>query len=241
MSNAPAGPTPQSLGGASPDIVSVSSLSRRFVNGAETLEVLRDVNLRVPAGRTVAITGESGCGKSTLLGLIGGLDRPSSGRVVVRGMDITELTESDLSGYRNREVGFVFQFHFLLKDFTALENVIIPSMLGREPTRVLRERGRRLLEEVGLGQRMNAWPLELSGGERQRVAVARALINEPPLLLADEPTGNLDERNARTVEDMLFDLVRAHGRTMILVTHDSALASRAEDRLLLAGGVLAPR
>jgi predicted ABC-type transport system involved in lysophospholipase L1 biosynthesis ATPase subunit len=106
---------------------------------------------------------------------------------------------------------------------------------------VLRERGRRLLEEVGLGQRMNAWPLELSGGERQRVAVARALINEPPLLLADEPTGNLDERNARTVEDMLFDLVRAHGRTMILVTHDSALASRAEDRLLLAGGVLAPR
>jgi len=241
MSNAPAGHAPRSPRGASADIVSVASLSRRFVNGAETLEVLRDVNLRVPAGRTVAITGESGCGKSTLLGLIGGLDRPSSGRVVVRGTDITELSESDLSGYRNREVGFVFQFHFLLKDFTALENVIIPSMLGREPSRVLRERGRRLLDEVGLGQRMNAWPLELSGGERQRVAVARALINEPPLLLADEPTGNLDERNARIVEDMLFDLVKAHGRTMILVTHDSALASRAEDRLLLAGGVLAPR
>jgi lipoprotein-releasing system ATP-binding protein len=241
MSNAPAGQSSRSPRDPSPDIVSVASLSRRFVNGAETLEVLRDVNLRVPAGRTVAITGESGCGKSTLLGLIGGLDRPSSGRVVVRGTDITELSESDLSGYRNREVGFVFQFHFLLKDFTALENVIIPSMLGREPSRVLRERGRRLLEEVGLGQRMNAWPLELSGGERQRVAVARALINEPPLLLADEPTGNLDERNARTVEDMLFDLVRAHGRTMILVTHDSALASRAEDRLLLAGGVLVTR
>jgi lipoprotein-releasing system ATP-binding protein len=236
MSNAPRG-----VAGVAPDIVSISSLSRRFVNGTETLEVLRDVNLAVPAGRTVAITGESGCGKSTLLGLIGGLDRPSTGRVVVRGTDITELSESDLSGYRNRDVGFVFQFHFLLKDFTALENVIIPAMLGREPTRALRERGRRLLAEVGLAQRMNAWPLELSGGERQRVAVARALINEPPLLLADEPTGNLDERNARTVEDLLFELVRAHGRTMIIVTHDAALASRADDRLLLAGGVLEPR
>ena len=232
---------PRDGAGAAPDIVSISSLSRRFVNGAETLEVLRDVNLGVPAGRTVAITGESGCGKSTLLGLIGGLDRPTSGRVVVRGTDITELSESDLSGYRNRDVGFVFQFHFLLKDFTALENVIIPAMLGREPSRTLREKGRRLLAEVGLAQRMNAWPLELSGGERQRVAVARALINEPPLLLADEPTGNLDERNARTVEDLLFELVRAHGRTMILVTHDAALASRADDRLLLAGGVLEPR
>jgi len=219
-------------------LVSIASLGRRFVNGTESLEVLRDVNLAVTAGSTVAITGESGCGKSTLLGLIGGLDRPTSGRVVVRGTDITALSESDLSGYRNREVGFVFQFHFLLKDFTALENVIIPAMLGRESSRALRERGRRLLAEVGLSQRMNAWPLELSGGERQRVAVARALINEPPLLLADEPTGNLDERNARTVEDLLFDLVKAHGRTMIIVTHDSGLASRTDDRLQLAGGVL---
>jgi lipoprotein-releasing system ATP-binding protein len=229
VSPSPAGSAP---------LVSITSLARRFVNGAESLEVLRDVNLAVAAGSTLAITGESGCGKSTLLGLIGGLDRPTSGRVVVRGTDITALSESDLSGYRNREVGFVFQFHFLLKDFTALENVIIPAMLGRESSRALRERGRRLLAEVGLSQRMNAWPLELSGGERQRVAVARALINEPPLLLADEPTGNLDERNARTVEDLLFDLVKAHGRTMIIVTHDPGLASRTDDRLQLAGGVL---
>jgi lipoprotein-releasing system ATP-binding protein len=229
VSPSPAGSVP---------LVSIASLARRFVNGAESLEVLRDVNLAVSAGSTVAITGESGCGKSTLLGLIGGLDRPTSGRVVVRGTDITSLSESDLSGYRNREVGFVFQFHFLLKDFTALENVIIPAMLGRESSRALRERGRRLLAEVGLSQRMNAWPLELSGGERQRVAVARALINEPPLLLADEPTGNLDERNARTVEDLLFDLVKAHGRTMIIVTHDTGLASRTDERLHLAGGVL---
>jgi lipoprotein-releasing system ATP-binding protein len=223
---------------AAAPLVSVSSLVRRFVTGSETLEVLRDVSLAVPEGSTAAISGESGCGKSTLLGLIGGLDRPTAGSVLVGGRDITELGESDLSKYRNREVGFVFQFHFLLKDFTALENVIIPGMLGSESSRALRERGRQLLAEVGLDQRMDAWPLELSGGERQRVAVARALINEPRLLLADEPTGNLDERNARTVEDMLFSLVQRHGRTMILVTHDSALASRAESRFLLAAGAL---
>jgi lipoprotein-releasing system ATP-binding protein len=223
---------------ASAFLVSVSSLVRRFVTGGETLDVLRDVSLTVPEGSTAAISGESGCGKSTLLGLIGGLDRPTAGQVFVGGRDITELGESDLSRYRNRDVGFVFQFHFLLKDFTALENVIIPGMLGSESSRALRERGRQLLAEVGLDQRMDAWPLELSGGERQRVAVARALINEPRLLLADEPTGNLDERNARTVEDMLFALVRKHGRTMILVTHDTALAARADNRFLLAAGAL---
>jgi lipoprotein-releasing system ATP-binding protein len=219
-------------------LVQVSALSRSFRTGTETLEVLRDVDLDVTGGTTVAVTGESGCGKSTLLGLVGGLDRPTSGRVQVRGRDITELGETDLSRYRNREVGFIFQFHFLLKDFTALENVIMPAMLGASSLRVLRERGRQLLEEVGLSQRMNAWPLELSGGERQRVAVARALINEPPLILADEPTGNLDERNASVVEDMLFSLVRRHGRTMILVTHDAALAARTDTRYTLSGGRL---
>lgn len=230
----PAGATPDAFA----PLVSVSSLMRRFVTGGETLEVLRNVSLAVPEGCTAAISGESGCGKSTLLGLIGGLDRPTAGSVRVGGRDITELGESELSRYRNREVGFVFQFHFLLKDFTALENVIIPGMLGSESSRALRERGRQLLAEVGLDQRMDAWPLELSGGERQRVAVARALINEPRLLLADEPTGNLDERNARTVEDMLFALVRRHGRTMIVVTHDAALAARADARFLLAEGAL---
>jgi lipoprotein-releasing system ATP-binding protein len=226
------------IGDAFVPLVSVSSLVRRFVTGSETLEVLRDVSLSVPEGGTAAISGESGCGKSTLLGLIGGLDRPTAGSVRVGGKEITELGESDLSKYRNRDVGFVFQFHFLLKDFTALENVIIPGMLGSESSRALRERGRRLLAEVGLDHRMDAWPLELSGGERQRVAVARALINGPRLLLADEPTGNLDERNARAVEDMLFALVRQYGRTMILVTHDAALASRTDSRFLLAAGAL---
>ena len=219
-------------------LVQTIALARRFVTGAESLEVLRGVNLSVPRGATVAISGESGCGKSTLLGLIGGLDRPTAGRVVVEGADITELTESALSAYRNRAVGFIFQFHFLLKDFTALENVVIPGMMRPESRRKLRERGRALLAEVGLESRRDAWPHELSGGERQRVAVARSLINEPPLLLADEPTGNLDERNARAVEDMLFGLSRAHGGTMIIVTHDPALAARAGSRYLLAGGAL---
>lgn len=225
---------------AIPPLVEVVSLARRFVTAAETIEVLRDVNLLVPEGATLAITGESGCGKSTLLGLIGGLDRPTAGRVVVKGVDITELAESEMSRYRNRDVGFIFQFHFLLKDFTALENVIIPGMMGAESGRALRDRGRELLAEVGLERRMNAWPLELSGGERQRVAVARSLINGPRLLLADEPTGNLDERNACMVEEMLFSLVQRHGRTMILVTHDTALAGRAERRLLLSAGTLTP-
>jgi lipoprotein-releasing system ATP-binding protein len=221
-------------------LVSIRSLARSFVAGSETLAVLKDVNLVVRHGGTVCITGESGCGKSTLLGLIGGLDRPTAGSIVAGGRDITELAESDLSKYRNLEVGFIFQFHFLLKDFTALENVMIPAMLGNEPQRRLRERARQLLAEVGLGERMDAWPLSLSGGERQRVAVARALVNEPPLILADEPTGNLDERNARMVEEMLFDLVGRHGRTMILVSHDQSLAARADARFLLASGVLDP-
>ena len=221
------------------ELVVATSLSRRFVTGAETLEVLRDVNLVVHGGETVAITGESGCGKSTLLGLIGGLDRPTGGTVTVKGVDVGGLEEAELSEYRNRDVGFIFQFHYLLKDFTALENVVIPGMMGGESTRVLRERARQLLSEVGLEGRMDAWPLELSGGERQRVAVARALINEPPLLLADEPTGNLDERNAHGVEEMLFGLVRRHHRTMILVTHDTALSGKADIRFLLAAGTLA--
>jgi len=221
-------------------LVVASALRRHFVSGTERLDVLTGLDLEVRAGETVAITGESGCGKSTLLGLIGGLDRPSAGTLTVDGIDVAGLGESELSAYRNRQVGFIFQFHFLLKDFTALENVLIPGMVGRESSRSLAARARRLLGEVGLGNRMNAWPLELSGGERQRVAVARALINAPPLILADEPTGNLDERNARGVEEMLFSLVERHQRTMILVTHDTALSSRAGRRLLLSGGVLQP-
>jgi lipoprotein-releasing system ATP-binding protein len=225
--------------GSGAPLVEVTGLTRRFPNGAEWLDVLDGLELTVPEGATVAVSGESGCGKSTLLGILGGLDRPTSGRVTVGGAEISGLPESELSLFRNRDVGFIFQFHYLLKDFTALENVLIPGMVGSLPGRLLRERGIRLLQEVGLGDRLHAWPLELSGGERQRVAVARALLNEPRLILADEPTGNLDERNARRVEDILFDLVTRHRRTLILVTHDMALASRAAVGWTLAHGKLA--
>ncbi len=200
--------------------------------------MLRGIELSVREATTVAVTGESGCGKSTLLNLVGGLDRPTAGRCACGATEVTGLDETALSRYRNREVGFIFQFHFLLKDFTALENVMIPAMIGGARPRGLRDRARGLLAEVGLERRGDAYPLELSGGERQRVAVARALVNEPALILADEPTGNLDERNARMVEEILLDLVRSHGRTLILVTHDKALAARVDRRLVLAGGRL---
>jgi lipoprotein-releasing system ATP-binding protein len=221
-----------------PPVLSLSRLGKTYETAAERLEVLRDVSLVVSPGTTVAITGESGCGKSTLLNLVGGLDYPTAGRITVGGMEIAEMAEEELSRYRNRYVGFIFQFHFLLRDFTAVENVVIPAMVGGARLASLRARGERLLSEVGLSRRMDAYPHELSGGERQRVAVARALMNEPLLILADEPTGNLDEGNSAVVQDMLFGLVRTHGRTMILVTHDRGIAARADRRLALAGGQL---
>jgi lipoprotein-releasing system ATP-binding protein len=221
-------------------LLSVRSLVRSFQAGGETLEVLRGVDLDVPRPTSVAVTGESGSGKSTLLSLIGGLDRPTGGSVLVDGTDITTLDETELSAYRSRHVGFIFQFHFLLRDFTALENLLIPGMLVSRGAAGARERARGLLDDVGLARRAGAYPLELSGGERQRVAVARALMNQPRLLLADEPTGNLDERNARVVEDMLFPLVAREGCVLLLATHDRALAARAERRCELAGGVLVP-
>ncbi len=219
-------------------LLSLSRISKVYETAAERLEVLRDVSLDVAKGTTVAITGESGCGKSTLLNLVGGLDYPSAGRIILEDMEIGEMGEDELSRYRNRYVGFIFQFHFLLRDFTAVENVVIPAMVGGAGLASLRARGERLLSEVGLSRRKDAYPHELSGGERQRVAVARALMNEPLLILADEPTGNLDEGNSAVVQDLLFGLVRTHGRTMILVTHDHRIASRADRRLALTGGGL---
>jgi lipoprotein-releasing system ATP-binding protein len=221
-------------------LLSVRSLARSFRAGGETLEVLRGIDLEVGGPTSIAVTGESGSGKSTLLSLVGGLDRPTGGTVVVDGTDITTLDETALSAYRSRHVGFVFQFHFLLHDFTALENLLIPGMLAARSAAGTRDRARALLDDVGLASRAGAYPLELSGGERQRVAVARALMNRPRLILADEPTGNLDERNAQIVEDLLFPLVAREGCVLLLATHDRALAARAERRYELAGGVLVP-
>ncbi len=221
-------------------LLSVRSLVRSFQVGGETLEVLRGLALDVQRPTSVAVTGESGSGKSTLLSLVGGLDRPTAGSIVVDGTDITALDETEMSAYRSRHVGFVFQFHFLLRDFTALENLLIPGMLTSRGAAETRDRAHELLDDVGLASRAGAYPQELSGGERQRVAVARALMNQPRLILADEPTGNLDERNARIVEDLLFPLVAREGCVLLLATHDRALAARAERRYELVGGVLEP-
>lgn len=218
--------------------VAVRDVTRVFPNGDQELKVLSGVNLDVEAGTQLAIRGESGSGKSTLLGLIAGLDRPDSGSVTVGDTRIDQLDDAGLTRYRSLTVGLVFQFHYLLRDFTVLENVLMPAMLAARADSEAAERGRELLAHVGLADRHDALPPQLSGGERQRVALARALIQEPQLILADEPTGNLDERNSRLVEELLLGLVRDQGRTLILVTHSSDLADRTGRTMILEHGCL---
>jgi lipoprotein-releasing system ATP-binding protein len=219
-------------------LLTTRSLKKHYQTGSEILEVLRNVNLSVDAGSTVVITGESGCGKTSLLSLIGGLDTPTSGQIYVGDEEITTLREEALSDYRRDMVGFIFQFHFLLRDFTALENIMMPAYIAGEKPKAAVRKARELIESVGLSARAHHYPVELSGGERQRVAVARALVNEPSIILADEPTGNLDERNSKVVEDLLFDLVRKYKKTLVLVTHDRGLARLSDRHFELVHGVL---
>ncbi len=219
-------------------LLTTRSLKKDYQTGSEILEVLRDVNLEVDEASTVVITGESGCGKTSLLSLIGGLDTPTAGQIFVRGEDITVLREETLSDYRRDTVGFIFQFHFLLRDFTALENIMMPAYLAGTKPKVAAKKAMELIESVGLSARSHHYPVELSGGERQRVAVARALVNDPSIILADEPTGNLDERNSKVVEDLLFELVRRYRKTLILVTHDRGLARLSDKHFELEHGIL---
>ncbi len=211
-------------------------LAKSFDRGGR-IEVLRDVNLRLYPGQTVAVVGSSGTGKTTLLHILGALDRPTSGTVAYFGQDI-HAPGTDLDRLRNRTVGFVFQFHYLLPEFTALENVVMPGLIARRPRREVEKRARALLAEVGLGHRLDHQSGELSGGEQQRVALARALVMEPAVLLADEPTGNLDPHTGRKVFSCLERLVSHHGLSVVVVTHDRDLASRMDRCLLLADGVL---
>ena len=210
---------------------------------ADGYYVLKGVTLRVEAGESVAITGPSGSGKSTLLNIIGALDRPISGRVLLEGRDLSELSDKELAIIRNREIGFVFQLHHLLPQYTALENVLIPTLAkaGRHSEDDAEARARHLLERVGLGHRLSYRPGRLSGGERQRVAVVRALINSPKLLLADEPTGSLDRSSADDLVQLLRELNREEGVTLILVTHSLELAEHAGRVLELSDGVLKPQ
>ena len=219
-------------------LLEVSGLRKVFRAGSEDLTVLDDVSLVVEEGSTVVISGESGSGKSTLLHLIGGLDAPTAGRILFQGREITGLPEAELVEYRNRRLGFIFQLHYLLKDFTALENVYMPAAIAGSPGAEARRRAARLLEQVGLAGRRTHYPMELSGGERQRVAVARALMNDPQLVLADEPTGSLDERSSAQIRDLLFGLVAEYRKTMILVTHSRELAAAGGNRMLLEHGLL---
>ncbi|MER6221004.1 ABC transporter ATP-binding protein [Streptomyces sp. 900105755] len=200
---------------------------------------LDGVSLRIRAGEAVAVMGPSGCGKSTLLNMVSGLDRPTDGTVVVHGEDVGRLSEKGLALYRRRRIGMIFQFFNLVDDLTALDNVALAAQLTGSPARQARRRALELLEELGIADRRNAYPAVLSGGERQRVAVARALMNRPALLLADEPTGALDSRAGEQVMDLLLDLNQI-GQTLILVTHDEHLARRCASRLvLLADGRVA--
>lgn len=221
-------------------VIKASGVSRGFRQGPKRVEVLSDVNLQVPAGTSMAIVGASGAGKSTLLHILGGLDKPDEGEVLVDGMSLWNMSDRERSDLRNARMGFIYQFHHLLPEFTALENVAMPLMIRGVPTPVAAEKAMNLLEKVGLGQRLDHKPGELSGGERQRAAVARALVGNPGCVLGDEPTGNLDERTANQVFEQLLELNRELNTSLILVTHDMRLAARMNQRFELHLGKLTP-
>ena len=221
-------------------ILEARNVHKSFKQGPVTLEVLQGVAMSVAAGERIAIVGASGSGKTTLLQILGGLDRPTTGHVLVDGKDIHEQSEQERGALRNRALGFVYQFHHLLPEFSALENVAMPLLIRRMKVADARARARRLLERVGLGQRLNHRPDQLSGGERQRAAVARALVTEPKIVLADEPTGNLDGINAEAVFALMLELNRELGTSLVLVTHAPEIARRLQRSLLLQNGVLHP-
>ena len=219
-------------------VISCSRLSKFYEQGSTKLAILSDVNLRVEMGERVAIVGTSGSGKTTLLNLLGGLDLPSSGIVTVAGKNLNEINESDRGYLRNKYLGFVFQFHHLLGEFTALENVAIPLLISGDDTREAEANSELMLKRVGLLNRISHKPSELSGGERQRVAIARALVNDPQCVLLDEPTGNLDKHTAAEIQELLTDLNDSLQTSFIMVTHDESLANTMNRKLTLEGGIL---
>ena len=202
------------------------------------LEVLKGVDLNVKKGEIVAIIGKSGAGKTTLLQIIGTLDRPTKGQVLIEGTDVFAMKDKDLAAFRNKHIGFIFQFHQLLPEFTALENVCIPAMIAREKETDYMPRAEKLLRELGLGDRLNHKPNALSGGEKQRVAAARALMMSPDIILADEPTGSLDEKNKKELSELLLKLRKEYGQTILLVTHDKELANIADRVIEIVDGVI---
>jgi len=219
-------------------VIQVSGLCKSFSTTQGRIDVLRDIDLEVAAGERVAIVGASGAGKTTFMHILGGLDRPSGGRVAFEGQELSRLGGMELDAFRNRSIGFVFQFHQLLPEFTALENVMMPALIAGHPREQAGEAAERLLAEVGLAHRLDHKPGQLSGGEQQRVAIARALVMAPRLLLADEPTGNLDSVTSDAIYQLLQQLHQRHNLTMIIVTHSEVLAERMDRVIRMADGVI---
>lgn len=218
------------------NILEVHQLYRKFQSGTKTLTVVNDINFSIPEGISCAIVGPSGSGKTTLLGLCAGLDRPTSGTVTLNGIPLNPLNEDERAQVRNQHVGFVFQTFQLVPTLTAIENVMVPLELRGEATKEVRERARELLESVGLGDRTHHYPTQLSGGEQQRVAIARAFINNPKILFADEPTGNLDTETGEYIENLIFELNEKQGTTLVMVTHDLELAKKCDRIIRLKNG-----
>ena len=219
-------------------ILACEAVCKNYYDGQLNVQVLDNLTLQVEKGRSIGIVGASGSGKSTLLHILGGLDKPTSGRVSLMGQDLSELSQKQLSRLRNQHLGFVYQFHHLLPEFSALENVMMALLIGKRPKEQARERALLMLEKVGLKNRVLHRPGELSGGERQRAAIARALVTDPACLLADEPTGNLDRKNALNILDMMMELKQELGTALVVVTHDDEMAARFDRVLNMADGAL---
>ncbi|KLT72054.1 lipoprotein ABC transporter ATP-binding protein [Neisseria arctica] len=222
-------------------VLSCNRVSKSYRDGELNVNVLQNLDFQVAAGQSVSIIGASGSGKSTLLHILGGLDMPSSGSVNLMGHDLSNMSQKTLGDLRNQYLGFVYQFHHLLPEFSALENVMMPLLIGKKPKVEAESQAAAMLEKVGLKQRMLHRPSELSGGERQRAAIARALVTRPKCLLADEPTGNLDRKNAQNILDMMLDLKNELGTALVVVTHDDELAARFDRVMLMSDGYLADK
>lgn len=217
-------------------VLSIHNLKKIYKTGNATLEVLKDITFDVKKGEILAIVGESGCGKTTLLNLIGGIDKADGGKIIIGGKNITAMNEASLASFRCENMGFIFQFHNLLSDFNAVENVMLPVLMKKYDKKAAKVKAEKLLDKVGLSNRATHRLGELSGGEQQRVAIARALVNNPGVLLADEPTGNLDVKTAESVQNLLWDIAEETEQTLIVVTHSRHIAKKADRILVLEGG-----